>query len=307
MNKNFIKAIVLALILGGTVYYLMSCSNAVEPIKTAKADQKTAQKAAVDKESIHKKVKETFVCPKLDMTIEDAEAQGALCPEGRAMLDKVDRMIEGKVTEDDIMDLVANYRNQGRSLVTKLGTPACDENGKLKMDVYIMSYCPFGVRFVDGILNPMVSDLGDSLDWTPYYILYDKGNGQLDSMHGEQEVQEDLRQICIREKWGTKTWLAYMNCFSTEIFAKQKGGGAASWDFCAKKAGINSADLQKCYDNDAKTLAKKDIDMARNYGANGSPTAVYNCSKSIVGAIPYDRIKPAICKMYTGTKPQACN
>jgi hypothetical protein len=126
-------------------------------------------------------------------------------------------------------------------------------------------------------------------------------------MHGQQEVDEDLRQICIREKWGTEKWLAYMGCFSAEIYAKAKTGNAKDWKYCATQAGIPAAELQTCFVKEATGFAQKDMQMARMYGASGSPTAVYNCNKNIVGAMPYEMIKTHLCGMFAkGKMPANC-
>jgi hypothetical protein len=194
---------------------------------------------------------------------------------------------------------------QGKSLITKLDSPACNKDGKLQLDFFVMSYCPYSVRFMDTTLAAMINDLGDSLEWTPYFIT-ERDGGKLVSMHGKKEVDEDLRMVCIREKFGRKQWLGYANCFSQQILAKQQTGGAKKWKDCALQVDINPDDIDKCVKNEADKLIEKDIKLSNDFHAYGSPTAVYNCSNQIVGAIPYKKIKAQVCKLIPGDKPAAC-
>lgn len=257
-------------------------------------------------ESIIASFKEAYICPKINVSMAEAEAEGALCPQGRKLLGMVEKMAEAGVEKNDVIHLVNNYKIQGRSMVNDNGNVACIDDDTLKNEFFIMSYCPYGVRYVDSVLHPMIDDLGSSLDWTPYYIMQ-KNGGKLSAMHGQKEVDENLRQICVRDKWGADMWLSYMDCFSSEIYAKSRGGNPKSWQYCAEQAGIPADELQTCFDEEAAQLAEKDLKLSSNYGARGSPTAVFNCNKNIVGAIPYDNIKPHLCKMYEGDAPATCN
>ncbi len=99
-----------------------------------------------------------------------------------------------------------------------------------------------------------------------------------------------------------------MGCFSKDVFSKQSAPNTGKdWKQCALEADINPDQIEKCLKEEASTLIDKDIALSNSYGAQGSPTAVYNCNKQIVGAIPYDQVKPQICRMIQGEKPATCN
>ncbi len=309
MKSGLTKVILLAFLVGGLVAYYLYDNSAVGNnneeagagiMKTAIADTK------INEDAVIKKVKEKYVCPKINISMAEAEAEGALCPQGDKVIGLVKKMISGSMSENDILYIVDNYKIQGRSLVSDNGNLACIVKDKLKNDFFIMSYCPYGVRYVSSVLRPMIDDFGGTLDWTPYYIMQKNGD-KFTSMHGQKEVDEDMRQICIRDKWGIDMWLNYMDCYSTEIYGKSKSGNAKSWQYCAEQAGIPTDKLQTCFAEEAAQLAEKDLKLARDYGARGSPTSVYNCNKNIVGAVPYDNIKSKLCKMYSGDAPDACN
>jgi hypothetical protein len=263
-----------------------------------------AQKPVIDEQKLMARVNAAYICPNNGLSIAESAESGEDCPAGGEVTKIVHSIVTGTMSEDDILFFVS-LLPQGQSLYKDLGTQACATSGKLKLDFFVMSYCPYGVRFVDTTLRDLVADLGTVVDWTPYYLI-GSNDGKLDSMHGQNEVDEDLRQVCIREKWSRDKWLTYTDCFSKEIYSKQTSGDAKDWKYCAQTAGIDTTQLQSCFDKDAKTLIQKDIDAAQTYSASSSPTAVYNCSKAIVGAVPYTDAKKKLCKLIPDPKPATC-
>ncbi|HOX29489.1 MAG TPA: hypothetical protein PLQ76_10085, partial [bacterium] len=176
------------------------------PVKQAT----TPALAAIDEDKIIQRIREMYVCPNININMVEAEAQNADCSMGYRLLETVRRFIRGTATEDDLLT-IAKLFPQGQPIVADNGQQSCEVPGKLKLDFFIMSYCPYGVRFVDNLLNALVGEFGDKIDWTPYYIVYKQGDNMA-SMHGQKELDEDFRQVCIREKWGSKKWLEYMQC-----------------------------------------------------------------------------------------------
>ncbi len=302
MYSKILKAVSAVAVVGLVVYLVTSCKM----VSTAEKEKaKPAATAEIDTTSLIKEVKDTYVCPRINMTITEAEDEGALCPEGKKMLDYAQKMASGGMEKADIIYIVKNHANQGRSLVADTGARSCSESGKLKLDFYIMSYCPYGVRYVLGTLQPMIKDMGAALDYEPYYIMQKTGD-KLEAMHGQKEVDENLRQICVRDKWSRAKWDEYVDCFSNEVFMKQNSPEAKDWKFCANKVGIKPEELSKCASTEGPSLAEKDLKMSMQNGASGSPTAIFNCNKQIVGAIPYEQVKPKLCKMISGKAPAAC-
>jgi len=329
MNWNWIKTICISVLLAGSMTHLVSCSNNVEGAKEeqkaaetaagkaglapaggdialAAADTESTESKPKNREEIIKKVKEIYICPRINMSLADAENSGAMCDEGQKILGIVEKMIDSPMTAEEIYHMVSNYRIQGRELVQSNGQELCEKDGMLKLDAFIMSYCPYGVRFVDTTLNPMIGEFNDRLDWMPYYIMNESAEeGKLQAMHGQKEVDENLRQICIRDEWGLDKWLSYMDCFSSEIYGK-RNNNPKNWDYCAEQADIDPDKLETCAEEDGFDLAQKDMELTRKYRATGSPTAVYNCGKNIVGAIPFSSIKSRVCRLFPGEQPEAC-
>ena len=308
MKRILMSVVVLAFALA-----LFAGCNKISKAPGKTGDAKVSDKAKTEKPaaapgtpadaSVLDEVKDLYVCKQNRMYLSESEEVGAICPDGAKVLEWVQKMINDKWTREDILELVGNMQ-MGQALAQGNGQAACSQDGKLKLEGFIMSYCPFGVRWVTDTLDPMLNNLGASLDFKPYFILQKGADGQLSSMHGAKEVEEDLRMICLRDKWGSAKWLEYTKCFAREIFDNKEA--PKDWSFCAKQAGIDPAALTACVKNDAPALAEKDMQLSMKYNANGSPTAVYNCDKNIVGAIPFQSIKSTLCRMIPDPKPASC-
>ena len=68
---------------------------------------------------------------------------------------------------------------------------------KVALDFHIMSKCPFGVKVVQAIA-PVMEKMGGRIDLNIHYIGREK-DGELTSMHGPQELNGDIVQLCADE------------------------------------------------------------------------------------------------------------
>ncbi len=143
------------------------------------------------------------------------------------------------------------------------------------VEVFVMSYCPYGLQMEKGIL-PVAELLGSKINFQLKFVDY--------AMHGQKEVDENLRQYCI-QKEGFVKLNNYLSCF-----VKQSDVNS-----CLSTAKIDSAGLTSCISQtDAQfkindKVADKsqwrttqfppfDIYQADNtkYSVQGSPTLVIN-------------------------------
>src|SRR3989344_1073236 len=146
---------------------------------------------------------------------------------------------------------------------------------KPNVELFVMSYCPYGLQMEKGIL-PVAELLGSKINFQLKFVDY--------AMHGQKEVDENLRQYCIQ-----KDGFAKLDS-NLNSFIKQ---GDAS--VCLAEAKIDSSALNGCVSQadaqfkiNAKVADKSqwrttqfppfDIDQADNakYGVQGSPTLVIN-------------------------------
>lgn len=167
-------------------------------------------------------------------------------------------------------------------------------------EMFIMSQCPYGVQVVNAIA-PVVEKLGPNMDLKIHYIGNKAADGNLTSMHGENEVKGNIAQLCAM-KYAPNQYLKMMLCQN-----KNYREVATNWESCAKETGINVSRMKGCIEgNEGKDLLAKSFDEANKRGARGSPTMFLNGNPYNGGRKPNDFLR-AICETYQGRKPDACN
>jgi len=211
---------------------------------------------------------------------------------------------------------------------TTSSTQDIPKSDKPIVELFVMSYCPYGTQAEKGIL-PVVELLGDKIDFRMRYVSY--------LMHGEKEAEENLREYCIQEIAPEK-YLDYMYCFLEgdgivdETYGLIMNGNDV--DSCLNEAGIDTSALEICMAeadeefsitenlNSGGTYPKFNIDAELNekYGISGSPGLVVNgveIAPSNEGyyefndeKIPYSRspetYKQIICSLFTDA-PEECS
>jgi glutaredoxin len=172
-----------------------------------------------------------------------------------------------------------------------------------EVELFVMSYCPYGLQAEKGML-PVVELLGSKIKFSLKFVDY--------AMHGEKEIDENLRQYCI-EKQGVSKLASYLKCFT------DKGDSAA----CVPVTKIDVGALNTCLAaTDAEFKIKEkfedqnawiggryppfDVDKDDNvkYGVRGSPTLVVNGAKVSAARDPQS-ILTAICSGFSNL-PDEC-
>ena len=174
------------------------------------------------------------------------------------------------------------------------------------VDLYVMSFCPYGTQIEKGIL-PVLNALGSKIKFNLKFVDY--------SMHGPNEIDENLRQYCI-EKTQQPKLDAYLACYL------KVGQGTA--DACMATAGINVAPVTACVSaTDTQFSVHADaadktkwsngtyppfnVEQADNTkdGVQGSPTLLINGTTVSPGRDSESLLK-AVCSGFT-TQPKECS
>jgi len=180
------------------------------------------------------------------------------------------------------------------------------KSDKPVVELFVMSYCPYGTQAEKGIL-PVVELLGDKIDFSLRFVYY--------AMHPTQgEVEENLREYCIQKEQESK-FNDYLSCFL-------KAGDSAS---CLTEAKIDKTKLNLCIskaDKDFQVSENKNdkskwlsgnyplfnVDKALNeqYNVAGSPTLVVNGVQANSARDPASYLD-TICKAFSdGSVPEEC-
>ena len=141
--------------------------------------------------------------------------------------------------------------------------------GKPTLELFVMSYCPFGVQAEEKII-PIVKAFGNKIDFKLQFIAQEKEAPSAQditpftSLHGYPEVAENIRQLLIAQEYPDK-YLDYILCRGKKL--------DKSWEDCAEKLGIDVERIQALFDApEAEQLFRKNIKRAAELGVRASPT-----------------------------------
>ena len=142
--------------------------------------------------------------------------------------------------------------------------------GKPTLELFVMSYCPFGVQAEEKII-PIVKRFGDKIDFKLRFIAREKESPSpqditpFTSLHGYPEVAENIRQLLIAREYPDR-YLDYILCRGKKL--------EKSWEDCAEKLGMDVAKIQQLFDTPevSEQLFRENIRRATELGINASPT-----------------------------------
>jgi 2-hydroxychromene-2-carboxylate isomerase len=170
-------------------------------------------------------------------------------------------------------------------------TIQCRPEEPKKLEVFVMSQCPYGVKGLDA-MKPVLASLDahkESIDFQIHFI-GDGDAGSLTSMHGQPEVDEDLREICALAHGKGRQGLDYIWCRNPDIRSN-------AWQTCAgEKSGIAEDAIEKCSTGDeGQKLLAASFAKAKSLGIGGSPTWLVNGKFQFSGIDP-QTIMTNLCK-----------
>ncbi|VVB80406.1 Uncharacterised protein [uncultured archaeon] len=209
---------------------------------------------------------------------------------------------DGKYFTSSILPITSTKpsTNTNTNTNTQTQTANIPKSDKPVVDLFVMSYCPFGTQMEKAML-PVVSLLGSKIDFKVRWVSY--------TMHGQKETDENVVQYCIQKEQNSK-YLSYLQCFL----------GNGDRVSCLKNASVNTAMLDACvkktdsdYQINATVKASTSqyppfaIDASDNqkYGVQGSPTLIINGVEAQAGRSP-SAVLAAVCGAFT-TAPSECS
>lgn len=190
-------------------------------------------------------------------------------------------------------------------------TQEIPKQDKPNVKFFVMSFCPYGQQAESG-LKPVAELLGDKIEMEPHFVIYSNyGSGYpqycLDqenkycSMHGIQELNEDVRQLCIYKYQSDLFW-----SYVTEINSKCNLQNVDTcWETVASGVGIDVQKIKKCQQEEALSLLAEEVSLNQQYGVRGSPQVFIN-GQEYSGSRNPEAYKQAICSGFT-TQPDECS
>lgn len=171
---------------------------------------------------------------------------------------------------------------------------------KPTVQLFVMSFCPYGIQ-AEQIMKPVVDLLGNKATIEPQFIVSVSGT-TVNSLHGDYEAKEDMRQACIWKDYGQTIFWKYVdyvngNCNSDNI--------DTCWKTAATNASIDVSKVETCVTNEGLNLMKEEETLANQNGVSGSPTLLINGALYSGARTPED-FKQAICSAFN-TPPSECS
>ena len=184
-------------------------------------------------------------------------------------------------------------------------------DNKPQIDFFVMSYCPYGNQAEEGIA-PVYNLIKDKALFKPHYVIYENyggggsdyclDSGKLCSMHKIQELNQDVREMCVLKYNGIGSWFDF-------ALAMNKGCTAANADTCweavATTLKLDTAKIKTCEKNEAIALLSADKALGDKLGVSGSPT-IFIDGDAYEGGRDPEAYKTALCAKFD-TKPSECS
>lgn len=168
------------------------------------------------------------------------------------------------------------------------GQTVCREEIPKRLDVFVMSQCPFGVKALNALPEVMDAFKEDGVTFAINFIAEELPDGSFKALHGQPEVDENIRELCAIQHYGKD------NKFMEYILCRNKDIRNADWKACAVN-GIDPVVMEKCFtDGEGKKLHSENIKNAKALEIGASPTWLANNKNKFSGIAP-EQIKKQLC------------
>lgn len=190
--------------------------------------------------------------------------------------------------------------------ITQLPTQAPVKSARPSVDLYVMSFCPYGTQ-AEAAMGPVAGLLGSKADFRIRYVTTVSGStaDSVRSLHGPAEAGEDLRQICISKYYPDRFW-SYLDTFNTLCYPSWQNATALS--SCRTNTttalSMNTTTIDGCATG-AEGIALLEADEAeadRNQ-VRASPTVIIN-GVLYSGYRTPEAYKEAVCSAFEATPPE---
>ncbi len=183
-------------------------------------------------------------------------------------------LFTGRASFDPGIEICDNEADDTGNGLVDCGDPTCRHTLSCRpatpgqVELFIMSQCPIAVKAM-GAMKEVTSTFGSDISFKVHFI-GEESDGKLASMHGQAEVDEDIRQLCALEKYPLGTALKYAWCRNQEL-------NSPDWPACTGDiTGVDRDELESCFNGEGKSLLARDFNVGRQLDISASPSWIVN-------------------------------
>lgn len=126
--------------------------------------------------------------------------------------------------------------------------------------------------------------------------------GEWESLHGEGELHQDIREICAYQEGDWDKWWRFVILVNNKCNFKNVD---TCWEDQAKEAGLDIEKIRTCEKNKINNLAKAELAEREKYKVDASPTVFIN-EVLYNGGFSPESYKKAICDSFENP-PEECS
>jgi hypothetical protein len=166
---------------------------------------------------------------------------------------------------------------------------ACRPEEKTRLDLFVMSQCPHGMRALDAMNEVLPALQPGGIRFAVHFIVGISPDGALQSTKGPAEIDEDLREICAIKHYPAR------HKFMDYIWCRNRNLQDGNWQSCTGANGIAPQVIAACATGpEGKALLAADAKLADALKIDASPTFLVN-NRTIAQGLDPESIKTAYC------------
>ena len=186
------------------------------------------------------------------------------------------------------------FEERGKKILNVTGT-------KPQVDYFVMAFCPYG-NIAEDLLYKNFELFGNKVKFVPRYIVSTTNGINFSSLHGPQELHEDVRELCVYHLYNSSVFWNFVEGVNKECNPQNAD---TCWLKVANSTGVNPSLIEKCYKANFTTYLNKEFKLTEEMGVTGSPTLFINGMR-YGGDRTSEAYKQAICNAFK-VKPSECN
>ncbi|MFP4116695.1 MAG: hypothetical protein ACLFTY_01605 [Candidatus Aenigmatarchaeota archaeon] len=173
---------------------------------------------------------------------------------------------------------------------------------KPTVELFVQSFCPYGNQ-AENTMEPVHELLGDKVNWEPHFIVRGNSEDGFQSLHGQAEVEQDERELCVLEDNGVGKWFEFATYVNDNC-----GSEGQCWQEAAQEAGLSVEEIESCVENRGDELLEEEAKITQERGVSASPTLFINGveSEAVYEYGNPDAYKKTICSGFEA-EPDACS